>query len=236
MSLSFAGAGAGRETGNHTILKRMLAFLLSGEVTPGSRIPSERQLAEELSVGRGTIREAIKSLSMLGLLEQRVGDGTYLSSSSSDLLPGVIEWGLLLGEKRLEDLLEARAILEIQLAGLAAVRRTDDELVAIRALIEIMRLADDDVDAYVQADTNFHLEVARASHNAVLSGVLENIRSLLQAWVSVVIRTAGETRTSFAMHEPILRAIEAGDADAAVATMTAHMERATMRLKETLPQ
>ncbi|MCQ0013939.1 FadR/GntR family transcriptional regulator [Actinomadura madurae] len=73
------------------------------------------------------MREAIKSLSLLGLLEQRVGDGTYLSRSSSDLLPQVIEWGLLLGEKRLEDLLEARFVLEVELAAgppSAAARRS----------------------------------------------------------------------------------------------------------------
>lgn len=240
MSFSLAEKGAGRDVPvrqppSQEIVKRLLDALLSGDVAPGSRIPSERTLAEELKVGRGMIREAIKSLSLLGLLEQKVGDGTYLSKSSSDLLPQVIEWGLLLGEKRFEDLLEARFILEVQLAGLAATRRTPEQLATIQALAETMRLAEDDIDAYVQADIAFHLEIARASHNIVLCGVLENIRSLLQAWAARVLRTAGETRTSYAVHEPILRAIEASDPDAAAAAMTAHMERATKRLKASFP-
>lgn len=91
MSFSVAERNAGlppRPMPGREIIKQLLDFLLSGGVAPGSRIPSERQLAEGLGVGRMMIREAVKSLSLLGLLEQRVGDGTYLSRSSSDLPPG----------------------------------------------------------------------------------------------------------------------------------------------------
>ena len=72
------------------ITRRLLEFLLSGDIEPGSKIASERQLAEALQVGRGSVREAIKSLSLLGLLDVRQGDGTYLSRGGSDLLPQVI--------------------------------------------------------------------------------------------------------------------------------------------------
>ena len=219
------------------ITRRLLDYLLSGQVSPGQKIPSERQLAEALAVGRGALREAIKSLSLLGLLEQRVGDGTYLSRSSSDLLPQVIEWGLLLGEKRLDDLLEARYHLEVMLSGWAATRRTEGQLARLREIIELMRAAgDDDPDGYVRADITFHLELAACSGNTVLANVLTNIQSLLQAWASRVIHTAGETRTSLAMHEPILAAVEKGDAEEARRAMTLHMDRATRRLRATMPE
>ncbi|MBA6434476.1 FadR family transcriptional regulator [Streptomyces sp. GMR22] len=218
------------------LTRRLLDYLLSGELTPGQRIPSERQLAEALSTGRSTVREAIKSLSLLGLLEQRVGDGTYLSRSTSDLLPQVIEWGILLGEKRLEDLLEARHHLEVQLAGWAAERRSNEQLERLRELAGQMRDAGDDFDAYVAADIAFHLQLAEASGNSVLTSVLTNIQSLLQAWATRVIRTAGETHTSLAMHEPILRAVENRDAEAAQEAMRAHMERATRRLRDSMPE
>lgn len=224
-----------REGPGVELTRRLLEYLLSGDVRPGQRIPSERQLATALSAGRSTVREAIKSLSLLGLLEQRVGDGTYLSRSSSDLLPQVIEWGLLLGEKRLEDLLEARFVLEVELAGRAAERRSEAQLARMRELIATMREVGDDLDAYVQADIAFHLLLAEASGNGVLASVLTNIQSLLQAWASRVIRTAGETETSLAMHEPILAAVEAKDAEAARSAMRAHMERAVKRLRASLP-
>ncbi|WP_201846471.1 FadR/GntR family transcriptional regulator [Streptomyces endocoffeicus] len=217
------------------LTRRLLGYLLSGELKPGQRIPSERQLAETLSTGRSTVREAIKSLSLLGLLEQRVGDGTYLSRSTSDLLPQVIEWGLLLGEKSLEDLLEARHHLEVQLAGWAAERRTEQQLERLQDLARQMRDAGDDFDAYAAADIAFHLQVAEASGNTVLTSVLTNIQSLLRAWASRVIRTAGETKTSLAMHEPILKAVERRDAEAARQAMRAHMDRATRRLRASMP-
>jgi GntR family transcriptional repressor for pyruvate dehydrogenase complex len=218
------------------ITRRLLDYLLSGEVTPGQKIPSERQLAEALAVGRGALREAIKSLSLLGLLEQRIGDGTYLSRSSSDLLPQVIEWGMLLGEKRLDDLLEARYHLEVLLSGWAADRRTEEQLARLRELVAQMEAAgSDDLDGYVRADIAFHLQVAACSGNTVLADVLTNIQSLLQAWASRVIHTAGETQTSLAMHRPILAAIEDGDPDAARQAMTAHMARAVHRLRESMP-
>ncbi|MCQ8187805.1 FadR/GntR family transcriptional regulator [Streptomyces rugosispiralis] len=224
-----------RETPGVEITRRLLQYLLSGDLTPGQRIPSERALAEALDVGRSTLREAIKSLSLLGLLEQRVGDGTYLSRSSSDLLPQVIEWGLLLGEQRLEDLLEARWYLEVQLAGWAAQRRSPEQLERLREITERMRAAGNDFDAYVQADIEFHLLLAEASGNSVLGNMLINVRSLLQAWASRVIHRAGETESSLAMHEPILAAVEKGDAKAARAAMEAHMERAERRLKASMP-
>jgi GntR family transcriptional regulator, transcriptional repressor for pyruvate dehydrogenase complex len=213
----------------------LLQYLLSGEFLPGQRIPSERQLAESLATGRGTVREAIKSLSLLGLLEQRVGDGTYLSRSSSDLLPQVIEWGLLLGEKRLDDLLDARFQLEVVLAGLAAERRSPAQLERLQELAARMRDASNDLEAYVEADIAFHLQLAEASGNSVLASVLGNVQSLLQAWASRVIRTAGETRTSLAMHEPVLKAVEEQDPARARRAMLAHMERATKRLRASLP-
>lgn len=214
------------------ITRQLLDYLLSGELRPGQKIPSERQLAEALAVGRGALRESIKSLSLLGLLDQRVGDGTYLSRSSSDLLPQVVEWGLLLGEKRLDDLLEARYHLEVLLVGLAAERRTEEQLGRLRELVHAMRSAgSQDLDGYVHADIAFHLQLAECSGNTVLSGVLANIASLLQAWASRVIHAAGETHTSLAMHEPILAAVEAGDPEAARQAMTSHMDRALRRLR-----
>src|SRR6478672_1154402 len=102
-----------REAPVAEITRKLLDYLFSGHVAPGTRIPSERQLAEALAVGRSSVREAIKSLSVLDL---RQGDGTYLASSGSNLLPQAIEWSLLLGEPRTLDLVEARTQVEIVVA------------------------------------------------------------------------------------------------------------------------
>jgi GntR family transcriptional regulator, transcriptional repressor for pyruvate dehydrogenase complex len=216
------------------ITRKLLDYLLSGEVQPGTKIPSERQLAEALGVGRSSVREAIKSLSLLGLLDVRQGDGTYLSRSGSDLLPRVIEWGLLLEEPHIMDLVEARAEIEIVVAGLAASRADEAALALIQERLDALRAAGEDVDAYVEADIAFHLGIAEASGNSVLANLLTSLRSLLRVWADRVLHHAGETHTSLAMHEPIVAAIVDGDPERAREAMRAHMERAHRRLREAL--
>ena len=101
-------------------------------------MPSERQLAQAFGVGRSAMREALKSLTLLGLVEVRHGDGTYLKKADSALLPQVIEWGLLLGEQRTLDLVEARQKIEADIAGLAAARRDEADVAELRRLLERM--------------------------------------------------------------------------------------------------
>jgi GntR family transcriptional repressor for pyruvate dehydrogenase complex len=160
------------------VARLLLDYLLAGNVSPGTRLPSERQLAEELGVGRSVVREALKSLGLLGLVEVRQGDGTYLRRVESELLPRVIEWGLLLGERRTADLIEARQHLEVVTAQLAAARRDDDDVAALAAALRCMREAGSDIEAFVTADVAFHLRVAHAAGNTVLSDVLRNIQCM----------------------------------------------------------
>lgn len=225
-----------RQPASVELAHRLIDYLLSGEVPPGGKIPSERALSETLDVGRSAVREALKSLTLLGLLDVRQGDGTYLAASSSDLLPRIIEWGLLLGERRVKDLTEARAEVEVILAGLAAKRRSSGELEDLRAIVDEMRAADTDLDKYIAADVRFHLKIAELSGNTVLAGVLSSIRSLLQVWTNRVITARGETRSSLAVHIPIFEAIEEGDAEAARAAMFAHMRSANRNLAHTIDQ
>lgn len=224
-----------REAPSEQITRHLLGFLLSGDLAPGQKIPSERSLAESLQVGRGALREAIKSLSLLGLLDVRQGDGTYLTGSASDLLPRVIDWGLLIGERTVSDLVEARTIVEISVAGLAAERADAEAVERLTKRYEAMRAATD-VAAYTEADVAFHLEIASVSQNEVLANLIASLQSLLGVWAKRVLTHAGETETSLAMHEPILEAIMQGDAEAARTAMEAHMVRANRRLSEALEQ
>jgi GntR family transcriptional repressor for pyruvate dehydrogenase complex len=216
------------------VTRKLLEWLLSGGVEPGERIASERQLTEALGVGRSAVREAIKTLNALGLLDVRQGSGTYLAASSSGLLPKVIEWGLLLGERSARDLMESRRLLEVDIAGLAAERRDDEAMAALRTAFGKMQTAGGDIPAYVEADVEFHLALANASGNQVLADVLRSIRSLLDVWARRVLEAAGETASSLKMHEPILKAVAKGDPDAARSAMRRHMERAERRLREAL--
>lgn len=225
-----------RETVESEFTRKLMDYLISAQIRPNDKLPSERQLSEALGIGRSSLRNALKSLSLLGVIDQRPGSGTYLRDTKSDLLPRVIEWGLLLGENNLEEVVEAREQLEVMLAGLAAQRRTDEDVRRLQHLIDGMRTSDVTQDRahYVELDIQFHLAIAETSKNQVLAGVLRNLQSLLHAWASRVIEVAGETSSSLAMHVPILEAISRGDADAARSAMDAHMQRASLRLRDAI--
>jgi GntR family transcriptional repressor for pyruvate dehydrogenase complex len=186
-----------------------------------------------LKVGRAAVRETIKSLSLLGLLDVRRGDGTYLSSSNSHLLPRVIEWGLLLGEHPIRDLIEARDQLEVSAAELAAERRDAANVLRIRACVEDMRAAVD-LSAYVDADIAFHLAVTQASQNAVFANLLRSIQALLRDWARRALEIDHEVDTALAMHLPIVEAIDNADPERARAAMIAHNARWQLRISRVL--
>jgi GntR family transcriptional repressor for pyruvate dehydrogenase complex len=223
-----------RDSVSTEVARRLLEYLLAGGTKPGRRLPPERRLAEELGVGRTVVREALKSLTLLGLIEVRQGDGNYVRATESSLLPQAIEWGLLLGAKRTRDLVEARRLIEVSLAGLAAERRDDAALADLRARIEQMAAASD-ADAFVAADVGFHLRIAEAARNETLLGVMTSMWSLLQVWISRVMHAATDFAPSLKEHRAVLDAIEAADAAAARTAMETHLANATRRLEATLP-
>lgn len=233
MSLELPRIEVSRGQPSEAIARALLDRIFSGQLKPGSRMPSERELADAFGTGRGPVREALKSLGLLGLLEVRQGDGTYLREAHAEVLPRVIEWGLLVGEQRTFDLVEARQLIEVDIAPLAARRRDAADLRAIRAQLRAMERAKTP-EAFVEADVGFHLKVAAASHNTILSNLLSGIQALLKVWIGRVIEAAGDTRASYEPHVPIYEAIERQDPDRAAAAMQEHMEEAAERLRRAL--
>lgn len=224
-----------REPISNEVAQVLVRHLLGGSYRPGQRLPSERALAESLGVGRSVIREALKSLTLLGLVEVRQGDGTYLQSRVSSLLPMSFEWGLLLGDHQLQEIIEARTELEVTLAGLAAVRRSEEDSRELGELLRQLRGAPD-TDAVVSADLAFHLRVAGAAGNSVLEQMLGSIQSLLRFWITRVVSVKENQDPSYQEHVPIHAAIERGDATAAQDAMRTHLTHAAERLKAAIAQ
>jgi GntR family transcriptional repressor for pyruvate dehydrogenase complex len=224
-----------REPLTSEITRRLLDYLLSGTIQPGERMPSERKLAEALGVGRSIVRQALKSLTVLGLLEVRQGDGTYLRRMDSPFLPVAIEWGLLLGAKRADDLVEARHHLEVIVAGLAAERRDEATLAEMRRTAAVMA-STRDADEFIAADLAFHTAMAEAARNQTLLQIMSSIRTLLQVWISRVVHNSPEPVETTSEHQAVLKAIEARDPAAAREAMEGHMAHATQRLQRTLDE
>lgn len=214
------------------VSRRLIDYLMSGEVAPGERIPSERQLTEMLGVNRPTVREAIKSLGFLGLLEIRQSSGTYFRGPDSDVLYRLFELGLVLGERGSKDLLRARAELEVLVAGMAAEASDDSGVEMLRARLETMRTcADADFPA---ADVAFHETVADLCGNVVLRDMLKGLRAMIQrGWIERT-ESVRSRQVAYDDHVPILAAIERHDTQGARQAMAAHMEGATERLMAAL--
>jgi GntR family transcriptional regulator, transcriptional repressor for pyruvate dehydrogenase complex len=216
------------------VARRLLDEVRAGGHRAGSRLPSERRLAESLGVGRSAIREAIAVLEVLGLVEVRVGSGTYVRGTISDLLPQAIEWGLMLGERHTRDLVETRRHLEAVTARLAAQRATDADVARLRERLDRMRATADSVAGFTEADVDFHLEVARIAGNTVLRDILHSVRALLRVWIQRAVGADGDTSATLAEHVAVFEAIERRDPDGAASAMEVHMEAASGRLERSL--
>lgn len=224
-----------REPISSEVAQILVGHLLGGAYQPGQRLPSERALAESLGVGRSVIREALKSLTLLGLVEVRQGDGTYLQSRGSNLLPLSFDWGLLLGDHQLQDTIEARCELEMVLVGLAAERRDRQDLDDLAELLRRMQDAED-TGSFVNADVGFHLRIAKAAKNSILEQMLVSTQSLLRSWITRVMDVADDEGPSSREHEPILAAIQQKNAAAARTAMRDHLMLAGRRLKAAIAQ
>ena len=205
-------------------IDKIREHIVAGDWGPGDRLPKESELAAQLGLSRNSLREAVRALSQLRVLEVRQGDGTYVSSLEPALLlesTGFISH-LLLGETEVE-LYEVRRILEAAAAALAAGRVDAHEKEELAQILERMRQAQT-VEELVEADVAFHAVIARAAGNAVLASLLASLSTRtmrVRLWHGRAADDAlDETREE---HRHIYEAIIAGDAELARASATAHI-------------
>jgi DNA-binding FadR family transcriptional regulator len=191
------------------VSERFRAQIESGAWPRGSRIPGENQLATELGVSRGTVREALRSLSLTGLLEPRVGDGTYVRATNE--ISGVLVRDEL--SASLTHVLDARAGIEAAAARLAAQRPDPDSLTALSAALE-SRAAAGDLDAFVAADADFHRGVVVASGNPLQLRLYDAIAEVLTESIHQTA-TLPEDHRILDAHVDVLEAIRAGEPEAA---------------------
>lgn len=212
------------------VVKQLTSLLTRGELAPGSRLPPERQLAEQLGVGRSAVREALAALEILGIVTVRPGSGTYLRDSMSELLPTALSWGLMLSASHTDQLIELRGGLEVQAAVLAAARATPEDITLLREDAETMAENLNDFDKFIAADARFHLHLAASSGNAVLRDLLQSVRSLLRLWTERGLRDVGQAQEAYREHVAILDAIAAHDPKRTEAAMREHMATAALRV------
>lgn len=209
------------------------AQILSGKLAPFSQLPNEIELAQDLGVSRGALREAIHGLQSLGVVDTRHGSGTYVTGlQASDLLPSLSWVNLLYDGESAVELVEFRRMIEPAACSLAVDRASTLEKREIRRIHEAMQLVTDPHE-YAALDGTFHQAIVAATGNSLLSGVLTAL-AYGEAWRrmwSAVTRDVIPNRTR-REHEALVIAIETGDRDLAVATAHAHISASQRRLTE----
>lgn len=191
-------------------IDRLRQAVESGEWPVGRRLPVESALAEELGVGRNTVREAVRVLVHAGLLETRQGDGTYVLRR---LDPA--ESLRRLRRTTLRDQLEMRIALESEAARLAAERRDEADLQAMREALEARQQVGDDLEARIHHDRRFHNAIVSAAHNPALSALYEYFSEAVTETIERTERDAALPEPDHADHAVLLGTLERGDAEAA---------------------
>src|ERR1700742_5098305 len=150
------------------IVKQVLKQISSGNLQPGQRLPSERDLCKSFNTGRSSLREALRCLSIMGVLTARVGEGTSVSTDGSKFLETVMQWRFITEKYDIRNLMETRISLEGLAAASSAERATDEEIAELETLIERMEGLVNDARRYGALDLEFHLGIAKASQNQVI--------------------------------------------------------------------
>jgi GntR family transcriptional repressor for pyruvate dehydrogenase complex len=210
-------------TRSASVVEKLLSLILSGEWKAGDRIPPERELSQELGVGRASLREALKALELIGMIESRVGDGTFVCERFMFLSRPLL-WAIV-GDKmtEIDELVESRTVLECEIAAFAASRATADDIAAIERQLNQMKSGMGDANVLLDSDLQFHLAIARAGHNQILFNAVQMIRSLMYQWMLVTLHVPGVSARVIAQHEAILKAISARNAEAARGAMRRHL-------------
>jgi GntR family transcriptional repressor for pyruvate dehydrogenase complex len=225
-----------RATVSDAIVDQLRGLITNGTLKPGDRLPSERELCKRFGVGRTSVREALKPLITMGILEGRGGSGTFVAAESGQFQKP-LQWGLLGDLQSQDDLVETRHMLETNAAHWAALRATAENLAAIEATVQGMADYLDDLAKFQEFDANFHFEIARAAQNKMLYRLVNVIRGQIQTWIGERLALSPDrvdilSRTSLEQHREILAAIRSGDGDVAWRAMDHHIQTATADLQK----
>jgi GntR family transcriptional repressor for pyruvate dehydrogenase complex len=221
------------------IVSQLIDLISKGVLAPGDRLPPERELCKKFGVGRTSLREALRSLAVMGILNGRIGEGTFVSSNNQ-YLERAMKWGLLLDPKKVQDLLETRIMLESQTAFLAAERATPEDLEALEESLRNLESALNKPDQFLEHDLQFHLTIAKATQNSILLNLLGMIRGHLQEWIRNSLGQPAargfDKRATMSRdeHQTILLALQERNPESARRAMHDHIISSSVDLRDRL--
>ncbi|MFZ0731152.1 MAG: FadR/GntR family transcriptional regulator [Candidatus Sulfotelmatobacter sp.] len=206
------------------IVQQIEESIVKGDLKPGDQLPAERELALRFGVSRTAVREAVKALREKGLVEAYSGRGTFVTDGTTEAVRQSLDLMVKIGQAEgSAHLAEMRAILEPEIAGLAAQRIQETELATMREAVAVMDGSRQDPQSYIEADLDFHLALAEGAANPLILSLLDSIVGLLREQRLRIFRVPGGPERGQIHHKRILEAVERRDADTAREAMRAHL-------------
>jgi GntR family transcriptional repressor for pyruvate dehydrogenase complex len=217
------------------IVQQIVDLISTNALKPGDRLPPERTLCKTLGVGRTSVREALKPLMTMGILERRGSAGTFVGQDGK-FLEKTLEWGLKFNLKQVEEIIETRMMLETNTAYWAAIRATPENILNMKQSIIGMEGSINDANTFRDYDIKFHIQIAQATQNSMLISLVNMMRQYFVTWIEERLSAnpidARElAKISLSQHQKILDKIIKHDSNGARDAMAAHVEVAGIDLR-----
>jgi len=215
-----------------SVTEQLLSLIRDGHLKQGDSLPSERELMEQLKVGRSSVREALRSLATMRVIEIRPGRGAFVRDPGlQDLVPSEALRALIKRQAMME-IVEAREVLEVEMAAMAVERATEEDLEKIRAILDEMEVALDDVEKSLALNAEFHLAIAEAAHNQVLLTMLQSVKDYLEEKLRDLSQDPADLRRSLEGHKLIYESIRSGEREKAALSMREHLSVVRQQVDE----
>jgi GntR family transcriptional regulator, transcriptional repressor for pyruvate dehydrogenase complex len=230
MNDQFTSLHVKRRRLHEEIAESIQEIIIGNQLRPGTRLPSERELAEQLGVSRVTVSQASQVLEQRGLIQRKVGGGTYVTDRARSAFAESMQRLFVVENCTFDDLIQLRLMLEPEAAAIAASSATPDELAELGRLVDLVEATSDthDIEGHVAADLAFHTALAEATHNELILGVSLGVQKLMEQFIRV--QDQGTTwrcvEDNPYRHRLVYEVLAARDPDRARERMHAHIENA----------
>jgi GntR family transcriptional repressor for pyruvate dehydrogenase complex len=225
-----------RTTLTASAFEQLISHVVNGSWKAGDRIPPERDLCQQFGISRTSLREALKAMELIGMVDSRVGDGTFVCPRS-EFLSRPLLWAFTgIDNTEFQEIMEARIIIEENLAGLAAQRANEEEVAAIEESVQMLQLSMARNEPILDADMAFHLAIARASHNNVLAKSVQLLRNMMRQWLFYKVALPGMGPHVLKRHLTIFRAISQHKPVVARREMRMHLEEASAMVTQVIKE
>ena len=204
------------------LLATFKQLISDGAIVPGGRLPPEREMASSLKVSRGSLRQVLKMLEIMGVVSQRVGDGTYLNAAAPAILAEPMEFLLLLDGISFGEIMDARLIVEPEIAARAAARATPQQVEALNRSLVQMEASGERHEQLIEGDLEFHRIIFQMAANRVCSLMFSIVHESLHSLMELTSQMVDLQHTAL-LHRRIYNAIRKGEAEEARARMFAHL-------------